>query len=63
MFLFVAAPLAWPQPAAPGVDAAVNEALYRQANFLSLQKKLADAKATQDRNEMAAAAKLYDDCW
>ena len=44
-------------------DAAVNEAVYRQANRISLRQKLAEARAAEDRYALASAAKLYDDAW
>jgi len=47
----------------PPQDAAVNEAVYRQANQIALRQKLVDARAAQDRRALAPAAKLYDDAW
>src|SRR5690242_20564587 len=44
-------------------DAAVNEAVYRQANRIALRQKLADARAAQDRGALAAAGKCYDEAW
>ena len=44
-------------------DAAVNEAVYRQANRIALRQKLADARAAQERRALPSAAKLYDDAW
>jgi type II secretory pathway component GspD/PulD (secretin)/tetratricopeptide (TPR) repeat protein len=44
-------------------DAAINEAVYRQAYRISLRQKLADARAAQDRHALPTAAKLYDDAW
>jgi general secretion pathway protein D len=44
-------------------EAAVNEAVYRQANRITLRQKLVDARAAQDRRALASAAKLYDDAW
>src|ERR1035441_2279519 len=44
-------------------EAAVNEAVYRQANRITLRQKLADARAAQDRHALASAAKMYDDAW
>jgi Mg-chelatase subunit ChlD/capsular polysaccharide biosynthesis protein len=40
---------------------AVNEAVYRQANHITLREKLADARAAQDHGASATAAKLYDE--
>ena len=34
-------------------EAAVNEAVYRQANRITLRQKLADARAAQDRHALA----------
>ena len=47
----------------PPEEAAVNEAVYRQANRITLRQKLAEARAAQDRRALASAAKLYDDAW
>ena len=44
-------------------ETAVNEAIYRQANRITLRQKLADARAAQERNALPSAAKLYDDAW
>ena len=44
-------------------EAAVNEAVYRQANRITLRQKLADARAAQERRALTTAAKLYDDAW
>ena len=41
----------------------MNEAIYRQANRINLRNKLVDARSAQDRGELAAAAKLYDEAW
>src|SRR5438552_8235947 len=48
---------------APGQETAVNEAIYRQANTITLRQKLADARSAQDRRDLVTAAKLYSDCW
>ncbi len=61
LVLFSSAPLALPQ--AQVQDAAVNEAVYRQANRITLQQKLASAQAALERREFALSAKLYDDAW
>jgi type II secretory pathway component GspD/PulD (secretin)/tetratricopeptide (TPR) repeat protein len=55
------APVAWSQ--APAEDTAVNEAVYRQANRITLRQKLAEAKAAQERHALPSAAKLYDEAW
>jgi len=47
----------------PPEETAVNEAVYRQANRITLRQKLADARAAQDRHALSTAAKLYDDAW
>src|SRR5262245_8673639 len=59
--LLAAASVSYAQ--APSQDAAVNEAVMRQANRIALRQKLAQAAAAQERHELAAAAKLYDECW
>ena len=61
ILLLTAAPAASAQT--PPQEAAVNEAVYRQANRITLRQKLADARAAQDRHALASAAKLYDDAW
>ena len=47
----------------PSQEAAVNEAVYRQANTITLRQKLAEARAAQDRRALPTAAKLYDEAW
>src|ERR1035441_2295748 len=47
----------------PAQETAVNEAVYRQANHITLRQKLADGRAAQDRRAFPTAAKLYDDAW
>src|SRR5581483_11676487 len=47
----------------PPQESAVNEAVMRQANRIVLRQKLADARAAEDRHDLATAAKLYDDAW
>jgi general secretion pathway protein D len=61
IFLLAAAPASWSQ--APADETAINEAVYRQANLVTLRTKLADARAAQDRRAPDAAAKLYDEAW
>jgi len=39
----------------------VNEAVYRQANRVTLRQKLDAARDAQERGDLANAAKLYDD--
>jgi tetratricopeptide (TPR) repeat protein len=48
---------------APGQESAVNEAVMRQANRITLRQRLADARAAEDRHDLHNAAKLYDDAW
>src|SRR5689334_21671359 len=47
----------------PAEEAAVNEAVMRQANRIALRQRLADARAAQERHEFALAAKQYDEAW
>jgi type II secretory pathway component GspD/PulD (secretin)/tetratricopeptide (TPR) repeat protein len=47
----------------PPQETAVNEAVYRQANRITLRQKLADAQAAQERRALPTAAKLYDEAW
>ena len=47
----------------PAQDSAVNEAVMRQANRITLRQRLADARSAQDRQDLPTAAKLYDDAW
>jgi type II secretory pathway component GspD/PulD (secretin) len=61
IFLLATAPASWSQ--APAEETAINEAVYRQANVVTLRKKLAEARAAQDRHAPVAAAKLYDEAW
>src|SRR5512135_626732 len=61
ILLFTAAPAVYAQP--QPLQEAVNEAVYRQANTITLRQKLADARAAQDRRALPTAAKLYDDAW
>jgi general secretion pathway protein D len=42
-------------------DAAVNEAVLRQANTIILRQKLLDAKNTAARGDLPGAAKFYED--
>jgi len=44
-------------------EAAVNEAVYRQANRIPLGQRLAEARAAQERRALASTAKMYDDAW
>jgi general secretion pathway protein D len=55
------APLAWSQSAA--TDAAIQEAVRRQANSILLRQKLTDAAAAETRKDLPAAAKLYEECY
>ena len=47
----------------PPQESAVNEAVMRQANRITLRQRLADARSAEDRHDLATAAKLYDDAW
>ena len=47
----------------PAEEAAVNEAVMRQANRIALRQRLADAQNAQARHELALSAKLYDEAW
>jgi general secretion pathway protein D len=44
-------------------DSAVNEAVMRQANRIALRQRLAQAALAQERQDLPAAAKLYDSAW
>ena len=44
-------------------DTAISQAVYRQANMITLRQKLLDARAAWQRRDLAASAKLYDDSW
>jgi type II secretory pathway component GspD/PulD (secretin)/tetratricopeptide (TPR) repeat protein len=48
---------------APGQDTAINEAIYRQANQITLRQKLVDARTAKEREDLPRAAKLYDEAW
>jgi type II secretory pathway component GspD/PulD (secretin) len=48
---------------ASGQDAAVSEAVYRQANRITLRQKISDARVAQGRNDLATSARLYDESW
>jgi len=47
----------------PAQEAAVNEAVIRQADRIALRQKLAEARTAQERGDLGKAAKLYDDAW
>ena len=63
IILLATAPMGWAQTQTSAEQAAVNEAVYRQANKVILIQKLAEARAAQARHDLPAAAKLYDECW
>ena len=63
IILLATAPMGWAQSQTSAEQAAVNEAVYRQANKVILIQKLAEARAAQARHDLPAAAKLYDECW
>ena len=58
--LLLAAAALLPAQTSP-TDAAVNEAVLRQANTIILRQKLLDAKNTALRGDLTGAAKLYED--
>ncbi|MFO1487037.1 MAG: hypothetical protein U1F65_01030 [Verrucomicrobiota bacterium] len=44
-------------------DMAVKEALRRQADRITLRQKLMDARVAEERRDLPAAAKDYDEAW
>jgi tetratricopeptide (TPR) repeat protein len=58
--LLLAAAAMLPAQTSP-TDAAVNEAVLRQANTIILRQKLLDAKNAAARGDLPGAAKLYED--
>lgn len=58
--LALAAPAQTP-PTTP-VDDAITVAVRREAMKVDLRRKLADAQEAQKKNDLSAAAKLYEDC-
>ena len=44
-------------------DAAIQEAVRRQADRIALRQKLDEARAAEQRHDLVTAAKLYDDAW
>src|SRR5208283_570893 len=58
--LLLAAAAMLPAQTSP-TDAAVNEAVLRQANTIILRQKLLEAKNTAVRGDLPGAAKLYED--
>src|SRR4029453_6218637 len=44
-------------------ETAVNEAVSRRANRITLRQKLLEAQNAQAKGELVSAAKLYDDSW
>src|SRR5262245_47966463 len=61
LLFFATTPVSLAQ--APDQEMAVNEAVYRQANIITLRNRLAEARGAQDRGQLPIAAKLYDDAW
>ncbi|MEK7706727.1 MAG: hypothetical protein AAB380_01870, partial [Verrucomicrobiota bacterium] len=53
--------ITWSQSAP--TDAAINEAVRRQANTILLRQKLSDARSAELRKDPAAAVKLYEDAY
>src|ERR1017187_664420 len=60
--LLLAAAAMLPAQTSP-TDAAVNEAVLRQANTIILRQKLLDAKNTAARGDLPGTAKLYEDAY
>ena len=60
--LLLAAAAMLPAQTSP-TDAAVNEAVLRQANTIILRQKLLDAKNTVVRGDLPGAAKLYEEAY
>lgn len=58
VILLAATAIAQTQPAA--VDDAINVAVRRQADQITLHQKVADAREAMARHDLVAAAKLYD---
>ncbi len=58
--LAVIAHTAYPQPAV--TDAAINEAVRRQADEITLREKLAAAQSASRRGDLEASAKIYEQC-
>jgi len=50
-------------PAQTDTSAAINEAIRRQADRITLQQKLIDARAAEGRRDLVVAAKLYSEAW
>jgi len=61
--LIATVPAAWAQTQATPEETAINEAIYRQANRVTLLQRLAEARAAQERRALAPAGKLYDEAW
>jgi len=59
--IILAGPMGWAQPVA--TDAAISEAVRRQANTILLRQKLADAQVAQSRQDLPVAVKLYEDAY
>ena len=63
ILLFAAATsLSSAQPSSP-TDSAVQEAVRRQADRISLRQELEQARAAEQRGDLPSAAKLYDEAW
>src|SRR3954466_4578668 len=61
--LLAAAPAAFSQAPGSDANAAINEAIHRQADRITLRQRLVDAAAARDRRDLPTAAKLYDEAW
>src|SRR5438874_536631 len=62
-FALLVASSATPFAQTTPTDAAITEAVQRQANTITLQQKLASAQDAQRRGDLPVAAKLYEDAW
>src|ERR1043166_6372420 len=61
LVLFLIIPAARAQ--IPDQQSAIEEAIRRQADRLTLRDPLAQARAAQARHDLPTAATLYDACW
>src|SRR5690349_20643357 len=63
LLLLTSAARAQAPVAVPAQGAAVNEAIYRQANLIRLHTTLDQARAAEARNDMFTAGQLYSAAW
>jgi general secretion pathway protein D len=61
MLLLATAPVSLAQVAI--TDAAVQEAVRREADRVTLRQKIVDARSAEQRRDIATAAKLYSEAW